>query len=100
MSTRRAKKALIISSVILVVSAGLCGANFLVFNIFDLGISGGPSPGPHGAARDAAANALIPLAFLEVGGMLIGALGMFISFVVWVGEVLIEKNQIRNQRDK
>lgn len=100
MSTQRAKKALIISSAILVLSAGLCGANLLAFNIFHLGIGGGATPGPHGAAKDAAANALIPLAFLEVFGMAAGGIGMLISLIVWLGEALIEKQQARNQENK
>lgn len=100
MSTQRAKKVLIISSVILVVSIGLCGANLLAFNVFHLGIGGGPSPGPHGAAKDATANALTLLAFLEVGGMLMGTIGMLISLIVWMGEALIEKTQSRNQGDE
>jgi hypothetical protein len=88
----RAKRAVTICALILLLSLGLCGANMVVFRVFGLAFSGGPAPGPHGALKDTAGLWFTFAAILEVLGMFVGGIGLAISLAAWLATSTMEKS--------
>lgn len=96
----RAKKTVILFALVLLISVGLCGANYVAFPAFGLPISGGTPPGPHGELKVNVSLALIGTAFLELLAMGVGAAGLLVSLVVWLFVVLTERLDDRDAHDE
>ncbi len=73
--------------VALLISAGLCGINYVSFNLFGLA-RGGTSSSP---ARNTAGVVLVALGALELLGMLVGALGLCFSLLGLLTAVLLDR---------
>jgi hypothetical protein len=80
------QKSVLLFAARLLISLGLCGLNREAFHVLHLSISGGPSPGPHGEAKDNLSLLFINAAIIEVIGIIIGAVGLVIAMLLWIAD--------------
>ena len=83
----RSARAIAIFAILLLVSLGLCGANFALFSKFGA-ISGGTPP-PNRPVW--ASNTLMITGFFELIGMLVGAVGLLVTLfailIMWLSNL-------------
>jgi hypothetical protein len=82
--------------VLLLVSLGLCGANFALFTRF--GAIGGGGPVPDKVLF--ATNTLMTTGFLELGGILIGVGGLFTVLLAGIFQSLTKPKDMGSDKDQ
>jgi len=87
-----AAKIAVWSATVLGISLGLCGANFAAV----WGIAAARHDWGWASVSDGVSFPLIITAYLEVGGMLVGAVGLLVAVVVWLWELVTIVRKERN----
>lgn len=82
-------RAIIVFGMVLLVSFGLCGLNFIAV----LGVNGAIRGAQNAAVRQTISRALVGFGYVEVFGMILGIVGLVVSIIGAGISALIHRNR-------